>query len=266
MTYCTILGAHCGWAVLVMLATSRWRARVPSRRPVLGARGAVARRGMFGVRAVAEGGGAAGRLIEAGIEKYNALDRMAAINLFEKASSPTSNPTEEELQTALLGATCSHAYFGDIELAKVTLRAAVEAGLDYETAMADPACPFQLEASSQARVQLREIARKAVAQRDSAAAAAAAAAASLPTFPDRGGGAAEPAARPSGSNLPPLDLSNPGVRAGNAPPGLETVEIKGMDASPIAVVKRVGKLVVVMAVVFGVLFAAGLQYAFPTYD
>ena len=158
MTYCTILGAHCGWAVLVMLATSRWRARVPSRRPVLGARGAVARRGMFGVRAVAEGGGAAGRLIEAGIEKYNALDRMAAINLFEKASSPTSNPTEEELQTALLGATCSHAYFGDIELAKVTLRAAVEAGLDYETAMADPACPFQLEASSQARVQLREIA------------------------------------------------------------------------------------------------------------
>ena len=215
---------------------------------------------------MAEGGGAAGRLIEEGIEKYNKLDRMAAINLFEKASSPTSNPTEEELQTALLGATCSHAYFGDIELAKVTLRAAVEAGLDYETAMADPACPFQLEASSQARVQLREIARKAVAQRDSAAAAAAAAAASLPTFPDRGGGAAEPAARPSGSNLPPLDLSNPGVRAGNAPPGLETVEIKGMDASPIAVVKRVGKLVVVMAVVFGVLFAAGLQYAFPTYD
>lgn len=205
-------------------------------------------------------------LIEQGIVKYNELDRTSAINLFEQASEPRNRPSPKQLQTALLGATCSHAYFGDIELAKVTLRAAVEAGLDYESAMADPACPFKLEASSQARVQLRDIARKAAAALDTTASTskgkAASSASALPPL-QRGGGMPAAAAGASKMTLPPLDLN--AKPRGAAPPGLETVEIKGMDTTPLGVVKRVAGLIVVGVIGFAVLFGIGLA-TFPQFN
>ncbi len=71
------------------------------------------------------------------------------------------------------------------------------------------------------------------------------------------------AAGASKMTLPPLDLN--AKPRGAAPPGLETVEIKGMDTTPLGVVKRVAGLIVVGVIGFAVLFGIGLA-TFPQFN
>ena len=56
-------------------------------------------------------------------------------------TSGLQNPTAPQRQAALFGNTAVHASFGDVELAQMTLRAAIQEGLDFEQALQDPELP-----------------------------------------------------------------------------------------------------------------------------
>jgi hypothetical protein len=62
----------------------------------------------------------AARLLDEGLGKFNAGDRMGALMLWEKALA--SDPTAQQRQAVLYNATAVHASYGDIELAQITLR------------------------------------------------------------------------------------------------------------------------------------------------
>ena len=53
----------------------------------------------------------------------------------------TQDPTAPQKAAALFGNTAVHASFGDVELAQMTLRAAIGEGLDFELALTDPELP-----------------------------------------------------------------------------------------------------------------------------
>ena len=86
-----------------------------------------------------------------GRQQFNAGDRMGAVRTWESALD--LSPTPEEAQEVLWHCTCIHASFGDLELAKMTLRDAIGYGLDFDSVVDE--APMRgwiaLEASTQVR-------------------------------------------------------------------------------------------------------------------
>lgn len=103
----------------------------------------------------------AAQIIEDATAMYLAGDRMSAIRRYEQAL--LKDPTVEQRQECLYASTCVHASFGDLELAKMTLRDAIVAGLDWDSAvMRTDYVPFT--ASTQVKIQLRAFAEMVVKQ------------------------------------------------------------------------------------------------------
>jgi hypothetical protein len=83
---------------------------------------------------------------------------MGALRLWEDALGAGTTP--EQRRVALFNSTAVHAGFGDVELAQITLREAVQGGLDFRAAVEDPAAldPLlvKLVASQQVLIRLRK--------------------------------------------------------------------------------------------------------------
>lgn len=187
------------------------------------------------VHAVAHG--EASELVAKGQQKYDKGDRMGALRLWEQALK--NDPTIEDRQAALFNSTCVHASFGDVEFAQVTLRDAINCGLDFETAMKSEEY-VRLNSSPQVIIQLRKFAQ--AANRIKAAVGTEASAPQLAKAVSKG-------------DLKPGDLSD-----------ILGTEIRGgMDTSAFGIIRRV-LLIIVVAVVGGTtLFFLGLKFAFPEY-
>eukprot|EP00193_Tetraselmis_chui_P001952 CAMPEP_0177758314 /NCGR_PEP_ID=MMETSP0491_2-20121128/4118_1 /TAXON_ID=63592 /ORGANISM="Tetraselmis chuii, Strain PLY429" /LENGTH=252 /DNA_ID=CAMNT_0019274039 /DNA_START=51 /DNA_END=810 /DNA_ORIENTATION=+ len=94
-------------------------------------------------------------LIDEGKALVTAGNRMAAIRVFEESLG--EGPTSAQKQESLYSIMVCHASFGDVELAQITLREALQAGLTLDAALSNPDyMPFT--ASKQAQIQLRKFA------------------------------------------------------------------------------------------------------------
>ncbi|KAK9841165.1 hypothetical protein WJX74_001299 [Apatococcus lobatus] len=96
--------------------------------------------------------------IAAGKEKYKGGDRMGALKLFEDAVN--QDPSVPERQSAHYHAMCVHASYGDVELAQISLRSGLNAGMDFEAALSNPD-NLKMQASPQIAVQLKRFAAAA---------------------------------------------------------------------------------------------------------
>lgn len=210
--------------------------RIPSASCYRGLTGARhARQASVVVHAVAHG--EASQLVAKGQEKYGKGDRMGALKLFEQALK--KDPTIEDRQAALFNSTCVHASFGDVEFAQVTLRDAINCGLDFETAMKSGDY-VKLNSSPQVIIQLRKFAQ--AANRIKAAVSTEASAPQLAKAVSKG-------------EIKPGDLSD-----------ILGTEIRdGMDTSAFGILRRVLLLIVIAVVGGTALFFLGLKFAFPEY-
>eukprot|EP00803_Ostreobium_quekettii_P009707 evm.model.scf_2298.1 EVM.evm.TU.scf_2298.1 scf_2298:2794-9079(+) len=177
-------------------------------------------------------------IIRRGRQKYASGDRMGALDLFEEAT--TKEPTTQQLQEARYCATCVHASFGDVELAKMMLRDAVDAGLDFEAALVDPEM-VKMETSTQVLVQLRKFC------------------AALSDAKSEGKSFADKAKPAPPSTVTMTMKPSPGEDIGD----LLSTDIKGIDASFSGAVKRIAILLAVCIGGYILLFNLGLRYAFP---
>lgn len=178
-------------------------------------------------------------MIGRGKQKYAAGDKMGALSLFEDAMK--QQPTKQQRQDAWYSATCVHASFGDVELAKMTLRDALEAGLDFEAALDNPDVP-KLEAPTQIIIQLKKFSKAVEEARAEAKAQQAARKTTTPA---------------------PITMSmkqSPKEDIGD----LFSTDIKGIDSSFAGAVRRIAILVAVCVVGYILLFNLGLKYAFPS--
>uniref|UniRef100_A0A061R3X0 Uncharacterized protein n=1 Tax=Tetraselmis sp. GSL018 TaxID=582737 RepID=A0A061R3X0_9CHLO len=167
-------------------------------------------------------------------------NRMGAIKSFEDALEQA--PTQEQRQAALYNITCCHASFGDVELAQITLREALLAGLDFDAALENQEyVPFT--ASKQARIQLKKFADSF---RQSMAKASARAAASPPTA----AAAAAPERRKTVQEI--LDTKDVG--------GMTSTELKGIDSSVGGIVLRVAGLLLALIGIGVTAYLLGLEY------
>lgn len=189
----------------------------------------------FNVHAVAHG--EASELVAQGQQKYDAGDRKGALRLFEQALR--KDPSLKERQAALFNSTCVHAGNGDVEFAQVTLRDAINCGLDFESAMQNGDY-VQLKSSPQVMIQLRKFAQ--ASKRIKEAVGTEASAPQLAKAVSQGA-------------IKPGDLAD-----------ILNTEIKGgMDTSAFGILRRV-LLIILVAIFSGTaLFFLGLKYAFPEY-
>ena len=99
------------------------------------------------------------QLLDEGKQFYALGERMAALKLFEEALRSDEQLVLPPLLRRELrySAGCCHAAFGDIELAWMNLREAVELGLPYASWETEPGL-MRMEASAQMRIQLRKYA------------------------------------------------------------------------------------------------------------
>ncbi|KAL3155843.1 hypothetical protein ABBQ32_012853 [Trebouxia sp. C0010 RCD-2024] len=208
-----------------------WRSPVLSRRQTCQNR----RCSLLIVQAVAHG--EASELVAKGQKKYDSGDRMGALKLWEQALS--RDPTVEDRQAALFNSTCVHASFGDVEFAQVTLRDAINCGLDFEDAMRSSDY-VKLNSSPQVIIQLRKFAQAAKRIKDAVGTEA-----SAPRL----------AKAVTKGEIKPGDLSD-----------ILGTEIRdGMDTSAFGILRRV-LIIILVAVVGGTaLFFLGLKFAFPEY-
>ncbi|KAK9826834.1 hypothetical protein WJX81_005525 [Elliptochloris bilobata] len=176
-------------------------------------------------------------LLDEGKQKYNVGDKMGALKLFERCLNQA--PSLEQRQAALFSATAVHASFGDIELAQITLRDGIGAGLDFDAALKDPDM-VKFQGSPQVVIQLRKFAE--AVRRIKAA-----------VSPDASPGRAPP--RPTGPRA---------VLSADVSDMLRT-ELSGIDPSVLGVIKRVAGLLVAGLLLGTVLFYVGLKLAFPDY-
>lgn len=187
------------------------------------------------VHAVAHG--EASELVAKGQIKYGKGDKMGALKLWEQALS--RDPSIEDRQAALFNSTCVHAAFGDVEFAQVTLRDAINCGLDFEEAM-QSSDYVKLTSSPQVIIQLRKFAQ--AAKRIKAAVGTEASAPQLAKAVTKG-------------DIKPGDLSD-----------IIGTEIRdGMDTSAFGILRRV--FIIILVAIFGgtALFFLGLKFAFPEY-
>lgn len=172
--------------------------------------------------------------------KFDAADRMGALALWEAALK--ADPDDAQRLAALYNATVVHAGFGDVELAQITLREAVQRGLDFGATVADPEAAdpafVRLVASQQVLVRLRKF--EAATRKAMGAAAAP---------PPSAGAGRRGAGRPS---MMDRDLSAM----------LET-DMQGIDTSIGGIVRRVAVLLLVLSGAGVALFAVGIKYLFP---
>eukprot|EP01024_Parvocaulis_polyphysoides_P024514 TRINITY_DN22452_c0_g1_i1.p2 TRINITY_DN22452_c0_g1~~TRINITY_DN22452_c0_g1_i1.p2 ORF type:complete len:158 (+),score=26.97 TRINITY_DN22452_c0_g1_i1:199-672(+) len=156
---------------------------------------------------------------------------MGALNCFE--NSLKKDPSAEQQKIALFNATCVHANFGDVELAQVSLREAVLAGLDFEAAISEPDDQMlKMVAPTQIILQLKRFGASVGQKKKS-------------------------------SNLVQNVASTSDQSQENPEDELFSTEIRGMDASVLGIIRRVLFLLVALTI-FGVgLFYLGLAYLFP---
>eukprot|EP00192_Tetraselmis_astigmatica_P018905 CAMPEP_0117671922 /NCGR_PEP_ID=MMETSP0804-20121206/13617_1 /TAXON_ID=1074897 /ORGANISM="Tetraselmis astigmatica, Strain CCMP880" /LENGTH=252 /DNA_ID=CAMNT_0005480465 /DNA_START=58 /DNA_END=816 /DNA_ORIENTATION=+ len=181
-------------------------------------------------------------LTEEGKAFYTAGNRMGAMRCFEEALE--EGPTPEQRQAALYNIICCHASFGDVELAQITLRDAINAGLNFEAALeaavANPNyVPFA--SSKQAKIQLKKFAEtyaKSVAANARTKTAAP---------PVMGGKVIEK--RSVQEILGTKDVS-----------GMTSTELTGIDTSVGGIVARVLGLVVVLILSGVAAYFIGLDY------
>jgi len=185
-------------------------------------------------------------LLEQAKGKYKSGDRMTAMRLFEQTLEQDSLEASQR-HAALWGQLAVHASFGDVELAQMVLRDAVQAGLDFEAAQQDPAF-VEIQSSPQIVIQLgrfnKQVQRRLANQADERASMAAAAA----KAERRSGGSISKVS----SDMDLNDLLGPSDKSK-----------QGLDASPAAIAGRVA-LVLLAGVILGVaLFFLGLEFMFP---
>lgn len=125
-------------------------------------------------------------LIDEGKALVTAGNRMAAIRVFEESLG--EGPTSDQKQESLYSIMVCHASFGDVELAQITLREALQAGLTLDAALSNPDyMPFT--ASKQAQIQLRKFAEIYSKSVEKAAAAGKGTAAGAVNVPNAGAAA-----------------------------------------------------------------------------
>lgn len=156
---------------------------------------------------------------------------MGALAKFDDAL--TQSPSQRERQIASFNSTCVHASFGDVELARFTLRDALQTGLDFEAALRDPEL-LTVETSPQILIQLKRFSQSYEKSKGELA-----------------------------TREAPVQEKTIFDQADDVSDLLST-EITDMDTSIGGIVRRVLTLIVIGVVLFVVLFYAGLEYAFPT--
>ncbi|KAF5829416.1 hypothetical protein DUNSADRAFT_16097 [Dunaliella salina] len=87
-------------------------------------------------------------LLEQARGKYKSGDRMTALRLFEQTLEQDSLEASQR-HAAMWGQLAVHSSFGDVELAQMVLRDAVQAGLDFEAAQQDPSSFVEIQSSPQ---------------------------------------------------------------------------------------------------------------------
>jgi len=87
--------------------------------------------------------------IVAGLREYQSGERMAALKRFEKTYQSDNGNLDQRRDLCYLCA-CCYAAFGDIELAQIYLREAIELGLDYSEEQSNPRL-MRMEVSAQMR-------------------------------------------------------------------------------------------------------------------
>ncbi|KAK9859327.1 hypothetical protein WJX84_001281 [Apatococcus fuscideae] len=182
----------------------------------------------------------AGSTIAAGQQKYKAGDRMGALKLFEDAVK--QDPSIPERQSAHYHEMCVHASFGDVELAQISLRSGLNAGLDFEAALSNPDF-IRMQASPQIAVQLKRF----------AAAARKIKSALQPSGPPRkaaaGGG--------SSAGQKPAELGS--IPSAQDLASLFDTEKTGLDTSIAGIAKRVAILLLLLSALGVGLFFIGLK-------
>ena len=157
---------------------------------------------------------------------------------FQKAAAiAVESDSPGERRAAKFNEMCCHASFGDVEVAQLCLRDALEAGLDFEAALKDPGL-VRLESSAQVRIQLRKFSEgKLVSRR----------------------------------TLQVRAMEEKKVREGNLPvreglSGLQ-LDMNGLEDGQasdqevvLGIVKRVALLILASVVSFAVLFYGGYQF------
>ncbi len=207
-------------------------------------------------------------------KKYDANDRMGALNLWEQ--SLKQNPETEQRLAALYNATCVHAGYGDVELAQITLREAVQRGLDFSKAIQDPTgvdeYMVKFIASQQVLVRLKKF--------DEATRKAMGAAAAPPSFSSSSSSSSVAGKRPlpdpaqysssnssnsSRSSMPPtrgVARTKASMLDSDLSRMLET-DMQGIDTSIFGIIKRVLILLSVLTGLGVGLYLVGINYLFP---
>ena len=179
------------------------------------------------------------------------------------------SPSAPEAAAASWNATVVHCSFGDVELAQVTLREALAAGLDFDAALRAEGRRVTAARVDEvaAAVAENESSPGSVVDRASDPAAAAAAALRLPfagspqvasqlrKFARAFARASSSSSGSSGRSAAPPSYSSSSSSSPSSP-----ISVDGIDASPAAIAKRV---VVLLAALIGLgvgLFLYGLQY------
>jgi len=202
---------------------------------------------------------------------------MGALNLWEQ--SLKQNPETEQRIAALFNATCVHAGFGDVELAQITLREAVQRGLDFSKAIQDPTgvdeYMVKFIASQQVLVRLRkfdEATRKAMGAAAAPPSFSSSSSSSSSTSSAAGGAAAkrplpDPAQYRSSnsgsaarSGMPP-SRTKVSMMDSDLSKMLET-DMQGIDTSIYGIIKRVLLLLTVLTGLGVGLYILGIKYLF----
>lgn len=170
---------------------------------------------------------------------------MGALDIWEQILKQEAADNSQRV-AALFNSTCVHAGFGDVELAQITLREAVQRGLDFSKAIQDPEgvdpAMVKFIASQQVLVRLRKF--------DEATRKAMGASAAAPSFGSSSGYQA------------PSKRSKPSVLDDDLSKMLET-DMQGIDTSIFGIVKRVVVLLALLSAMGVGLYVVGIKYMFP---
>lgn len=195
------------------------------------------------------------------------------LNSTKKKNQPQA-PTAPEAAAASWNATVVHCSFGDVELAQITLRDALAAGLDFERALT-------AEGRRVTGARVDEI-RASVADNDASVAAREG---SGPGGDGGGGGDPSAALRLPFAGSPQVasqlrkfakNFARASSLAASATPSYSSspsssspsssspISVDGIDASPAAIAKRVAVLLAVLLGLGVGLYLYGLQYLYPS--
>jgi len=197
----------------------------------------------------------AGKLLAEGKRQHDSGNRMGALQSWEDCLN--SDPDAYQRRAALFNSTCVHAGFGDVELAQITLREAVQDGLDFKKATENPESigpdMVRLVASQQVLIRLRkfnEAVLKVAGQPAPAPGFSGTTTAAAAT--GESSWKSKPGRKSLASSILQDDLSKM----------LET-DMQGIDTSVFGIIRRVVLLLVALAGLGATLFYIGMKYLFP---